>query len=231
MRHDSYKFKIKPLKYRYNAYHPILCTESMQLHHGVHLQRYVDGLNIELDGYPNLQSFSIEELPAAARRLPKESSRQLMENLGGVFCHHTFFDLLIPPGILQTAPSEALKTAVITAFGSFESLFYNFKQLALGLEGSGWIWLLADSRGRLSLEAGRDNELPDLLSYRVVLLLDMWEHAYYLTYRCNKGAYIDGFFRIINWKIASENYERPLPRASASVSKKSSHKQANKSLK
>ncbi|NLK40048.1 MAG: superoxide dismutase [Clostridiales bacterium] len=208
MSYDRYKFILKPLKYGYNAYLPSLNTETMQLHHSVHLQRYIDCLNIELDGYPKLQPLSIERIPAAARRLSNDNYKQLIHYVGGVYCHNTYFDLLVPPGIMQACPSDSLKDAIINGFGSFESFFYAFKQAALNHKVSGWLWLLADSRGRLSIEATKENDLPNLYSKTAILVLDMWEHAYYLTYRYNKSAYIDGFFRIINWKTASENYEK-----------------------
>lgn len=227
MSYDRYKFSIKPLKYPASAYLPFLTPEALGLHHGAHLQRHVDSLNIELDAYPRLQPLTIEQIPAAARRLPKERARELLHHLGGVYCHHLYFDLLIPPAVLQTRPTDLFRQAVTRDFGSIENFFYLFKQAALRHEGDGWVWLLADGRGRLSVAATTGNDLPNLQASVPVLVLDLWEHAYYLTYRCQKGAYIDGFFRIINWKAASENYEKAVMKPAKSHTKKQEDKNAD----
>lgn len=204
---DKYKYILRPLKYDNNAYEPSINAETMALHHDIHLQKYIDNLNIELEGYPRLRPLCVENIPAAARRLPAEAYDLLAYNSGGVFCHNTYFDLLMPPGIGPLRPQGQLGHAIKRDFSSFEGFVYSFKQAALGLMGSGWVWLCADLRGRLSIETTRINNMPNMARCRPVLILDMWEHAYYLTYRYNKGAYIDGYLRIINWEAAEKNFE------------------------
>jgi Fe-Mn family superoxide dismutase len=205
MNPEVYPFVVRPLPYEYDALMPVLEEETLRFHHDRHYKTYVDNLNRALSDYPELQKRSLRELLTKPDRLPAAVRTAVRNNGGGVYNHELYFDLM--KGNCGQEPTGALADAIRRDFGSDKQWKEQTKQAALSQPGSGWVWLLADGEGKLSVVQTANQEVPDLLLYTPVLALDVWEHAYYLQYQNRREAYVDGWFELINWRKAGKGYE------------------------
>lgn len=205
MREETYPFVVRPLPYEYDALVPVLDAEIMTFHHDRHYKTYVDNLNAALADYPELQKMSLTELLKNLDNMPAAVQTAVRNNAGGVYNHELYFDLMRNP--VGQDPSGALAEAIDRDFGSYRQWKEKMKQAAMGVFGSGWAWLVADKNGVLSIVQTANQNVPDLKDYTPILLIDVWEHAYYLQYQNRRADYVDGWFGLINWRKAGKRYE------------------------
>lgn len=205
MKEETYPFVARPLPYEYDALVPVLDAETLTFHHDKHYQTYVDNLNAALADYPELQKKSLTELLTDIDMLPAAVKTAVRNNGGGVYNHELYFDSMRSP--VGQDPSGALEEAINRDFGSYRQWKEKMKQAAVGRFGSGWAWLVADKDGILSIVQTANQDVPDLEDYTPILLVDVWEHAYYLQYQNRRADYVEGWFGLINWRKAGKRYE------------------------
>lgn len=203
---NNYPFKLKPLTYAYDAFEPYIDKETMMFHHDKHLQTYVDNLNNTLKDYPDLQNQTLEALLMNLDKLPAEIRGKVQNNGGGVFNHNLYFGLMTPAS--TKAPVGKVKAAIEQKFGSFDNFKKLFKEAALGRFGSGWAWLVKDEKGELAIVSTPNQDVPSALKVKPLLLIDVWEHAYYLKYQNRRGEYVDNFMNVINWELVEQYYNQ-----------------------
>ncbi len=204
---EHYKFKLKPLPYGYSELEPYISEQTMKVHHMRHLGGYINSLNELISKNPRLSEYTLTELYCANYKSSKlgESMRFLS---GAVYNHNLYFAMLCPSyNDAITCPSGALMDAIACMFGSFEKFICEFKAQAMSLRGSGWVYLCKDKASKPRIVSLPNHARPDPFTFSSILPLDMWEHAYYLDNLERKGEYIDSYFRIINWKLASMLWE------------------------
>lgn len=199
---DHYPFLLKPLPYPYNALQPAVDARTLHFHHDKHLKAYVDNLNKTLKPYPMYHTWNLEMLLANINELPEEIRVPVWNNGGGVYNHQIYFDSMT---CRQTAPSSALQASITNTFGSFPNWKEQMKKAAVSQFGSGWAWFACDPNGRPCIlnTADQDTVLP----FRPLLLVDVWEHAYYLQYQNRRSDYVENWFRLINWEAVSKRFE------------------------
>ena len=205
MREETYPFVVRPLPYEYDALVPVLDAETLTFHHDKHYKTYVDNLNSALSDYPELQKMSLPQLLTDITALPAAIQTAVRNNGGGVYNHELYFDSMKSP--VGQEPSGILLEAINRDFGSLQQWKEQMKQAAVGKFGSGWAWLVADGDGILSIVQTANQDVPDLEDYTPILLVDVWEHAYYLQYQNRRADYVDGWFGLINWRKAGKRYE------------------------
>lgn len=210
MRDETYPFIVRPLPYEYDALIPVLDEETLHFHHDKHYKTYVDNLNSTLSDYPELQKRSLTELLSSIDKLPSQIQTPIRNNGGGVFNHELYFDSMKNPAGQE--PEGPLAEAIERDFGSYRQWKEQMKQAAVGRFGSGWAWLAADRNGKLSIVQTANQDVPDLDEYTPILLVDVWEHAYYLQYQNRRADYVDGWFNLINWRKAGKRYEDVISR-------------------
>ena len=208
MKAETYPFVVRPLPYEYDALIPVLDEETLTFHHDKHYKTYVDNLNAALADYPELQKKSLTELLTDMNRLPAAVKTAVRNNGGGVYNHELYFDSMKSP--VGQEPSGALAEAIDRDFGSYRQWKEQMKQAAVGRFGSGWAWLVSDKNGVLSIVQTANQDVPDLEEYVPVLLVDVWEHAYYLQYQNRRADYVEGLFGLIIWRKAGKRYEECL---------------------
>ena len=190
-----------PLPYEYDALEPIIDEETMREHHTKHLKKYVETYNSLIDDTPASQR-NLEEVLGDIRSY----ENGIRNNGGGIWNHNFFFSLLTPN---QTTPNGKLDLAISKKFGSIESFIEKFREEGLKRFGSGWVWLVKNSEGELSIitTANQDNPLmfPNN-QYIPIIGCDLWEHSYYLKHKSNRGGWIDSFFECLDWDKAEEYY-------------------------
>ena len=193
------KYVLPELPYAYDALEPHISAEIMELHHSKHHQNYVNGANAAL-----------EKLEAARKdgsiaAVVTALSKDLAFNLGGHTNHSLFWENLSPNG--GGKPTGALAAAIDTDFGSFEEFQKHFAAAALGLQGSGWAVLAYDKIGeRLVIEQMTDQQGNLSIDLVPLLLLDMWEHAFYLQYKNVKADYVAAVWNVFNWDEVAARY-------------------------
>lgn len=205
MQAEVYPFVMRPLPYEYDALMPVLSEETLEFHHDRHYKTYVDNLNKILADFPELQQKSLWELLTQLEELPVAARVGIRNNGGGVFNHELYFDGMKSPAGQE--PAGTLAEAILRDFGSLKQWKEQMKQAAVGRFGSGWAWLLSDRTGKLSIVQTANQDVPDLLEYTPIMLVDVWEHAYYLQYQNRRAEYVDGWFDLIHWRKAQKRYE------------------------
>lgn len=197
-------FELPPLPYAYDALEPTIDKETMTFHHDKHHKAYTDKLNegVEKDG---LQGKSIEEILANI-----SSASTQVRNNGGGYWNHDFFWNTMAPASDRGEPSAELAAAIERDFGGLDKLKEEFNTKGAGQFGSGWAWLIVDDGGKLRITStpNQDNPLMDVAETKGTPLLgnDVWEHAYYLTYRNDRGAYLKAWWNVVNWNTVSKRF-------------------------
>ena len=187
------KFYILPkLPYEYNALEPFISEEQLRLHHSKHHQAYVNGANAILE----LLDKARDE---GADLNIKSTLKALSFNIGGHILHSLFWNNLASVE-KNGSPSETLNETIINEFGSFERFKKEFTQAAISVEGSGWAVLAFCRQTKrpiiMQIEKHNVNIYPML---RILMIIDVWEHAYYLDYKNERSKYVDAFWNVINW--------------------------------
>ncbi|MDQ1086833.1 superoxide dismutase [Siphonobacter sp. SORGH_AS_1065] len=197
-------FELAPLPYAADALEPHFDAQTMTIHHDRHHQTYVTNLNNAVAG-TELEGKTLEDLLKNVGQLPVA-----VRNNGGGHWNHTFFwNILSPSG--GGAPKGDLAAAIDAKFGSFDAFKDEFKKAAAARFGSGWAWLIVGEDGELAISStpNQDNPLMDVAEKKgkVILGLDVWEHAYYLKYQNKRPDYIDAFWNVVSWDVAETNYQ------------------------
>lgn len=203
----GYPFKLKPLPYAADALEPYIDTKTMEIHHGKHVQAYVDNLNKALENQPDYQGWSLEKLLYNLDSLPESIRVAVRNNAGGVFNHNLYFSILAPGG--TALPEGELADAIKAKFGTVDQLFADLKAAGLTVFGSGWAWLVSNPTGELSIykTPNQDTPIPEG-NITPIINLDVWEHAYYLKVQNRRAEYIDNYTNIVNWEEAAKNYAK-----------------------
>ena len=190
------KFELIQLPYAANALEPVISKETIEFHHGKHLQTYVNNL------YNLIQGTKFEN--ATLEQIVAESDGAIFNNAGQTLNHNLYFTQFSPYG--GGRPTGALAKAIDATWGSFENFQKEFVAAGTGLFGSGWVWLVSDDKGNLSIIKTSNQDTPITLNLIPVIGIDLWEHAYYLRYQNNRENYIDNWFNVVNWDKALSNY-------------------------
>ncbi|MHB1173070.1 MAG: superoxide dismutase [Lacisediminihabitans sp.] len=192
-------YTLPELGYDYAALEPSISGTIMELHHSKHHQAYVTGANTALEKLAEARDSG--DL-ANVNKLEKD----LAFNLGGHVNHSIFWTNLSPNG--GDKPAGELASAVDDNFGSFDKFVAHFTAAALGVQGSGWAAMVWDSIGqKLLVQQFFDHQSNFAAGTVPVLLLDVWEHAYYLDYKNVRADYVNAFWNIANWENVQRRFQ------------------------
>jgi len=197
-------FKLPDLPYDKSALEPIIDARTMAIHHGKHHAAYVDNLNKALADYPDLEEYSALSLITHLDRIPEAIRTAVRNNGGGHVNHSTFWLNISDDG--GGEPSGRLAEFINDGFGSFEDFKAQFKAAAMGCFGSGWAWLSVDGDGSPVVTSTANQDNPAMNGQIPLLGLDVWEHAYYMTYQNRRRDYVDAWWDIVDWKEVQSNY-------------------------
>ena len=192
-------YTLPELDYDYAALEPNISATIMELHHSKHHKAYVDGANTALE---KLAEARDKGDYANINKLQKD----LAFHLGGHTNHSIFWKNLTPGS--EERPTGELAAAIDEYFGSFDAFKAHFTAAAMGLQGSGWAFLAWDAIGKnLIIEQLYDQQGNVAAATVPLLMLDMWEHAFYLDYKNVKGDYVTAFWNIINWADVAARFD------------------------
>ena len=195
-------YSVPPLPYDYGALEPHIDERTMQIHHDKHHQAYVDKVNAALEG-TEWADRPIEEVLTNLGSLPDDKRTAVRNNGGGHYNHTLFWESMGPGG--GGEPDGDLGAAIGKAFGSFADFQSKLKDAGVNQFGSGWAWLVLDA-GSLAVvsTANQDNPISD--GKTALLGVDVWEHAYYLTYQNRRPDYIDAWWNTVDWGRVAERF-------------------------
>ena len=198
--------ELPALPYAFNDLEPHIDARTMEIHHGKHHNAYVTNLNAALEGHPELQDKSIEDLLKDLGAVPSDIRGAVQNNGGGHYNHTLFWPSMSSNG--GGMPSGDLAAAINSTFNDFESFKAKFSTAAATRFGSGWAWLSIDGNSNLvvSSTANQDNPISEGMS--PILGLDVWEHAYYLNYQNLRPDYISAWWNIVDWNKVAERFNQ-----------------------
>ncbi len=189
-------FELTALPYALDALEPFISKETVEFHYGKHHATYVNNLNKLVPG-SRFENASLETIV-------KEAEGGIFNNGAQVWNHSFYWNCLSPEG--GGEPEGKLKEAIERDFGSFGQFKEMFSQAAATLFGSGWAWLVCDRAGKLSIVQEQNAGNPLRQGLMPLLTCDVWEHAYYIDKRNRRPAYVDDFWKIVNWKAVEAYY-------------------------
>lgn len=179
-----------------DALEPVMSKETIEYHYGKHLQTYIDNLNKLIIGTP-YEDASLEEII-------KNATGPVFNNAAQTWNHTFFFNSLTPE---KTSVPPSVQKALERDFGSVETFKEEFQKAAAGLFGSGWTWLAQDKGGRLHIIQEENAGNPLRAGYKPILVIDVWEHAYYIDYRNRRAEFAGKFWETVNWNRVAERME------------------------
>ncbi|MCK5332666.1 superoxide dismutase [Candidatus Parcubacteria bacterium] len=203
MKNNNEKFYSLPdLRYNYDVLVPFVSEQQLRIHHQKHHAGYVAGANA-----------SFEALDQARNKGIDLDMKAVLKNqafhLGGYLLHIMFWKNLAPVNAGAGEPSGKILQEINDEFGSFERFQKEFSQTALSTEGSGWAALVYCKRTKrpllMQIEKHNVNVYPN---FKILLVLDVWEHAYYIDYKNDRAKYVEAFWQVVNWKKVEERFER-----------------------
>lgn len=180
------------LRYELHALEPHISRETMQYHYGKHYSAYVARAN-ELIAGTRLAELPLDEIV-------RQSSGPTFDAAAQAWNHAFFWKSLRPPG--GDGPTGDLAGMINRDFGSYEIFKAQFADVALGVFGSGWVWLVMAPSGHLLIEATSNAGAPASEDGRPLLTCDVWEHAYYIDYRNARADYVAAFWHVVDWAFA-----------------------------
>jgi len=188
--------ELPALPFAKDALEPVISSETLDYHHGKHHNTYVTNLNNLIPG-TEFENASLEEI--------------IMKSEGGIFnnaaqvWNHTFYWNCLRSPSDDNAPDGALADAINGAFGSFEEFKKAFASSGATNFGSGWTWLVRNQDGSLEIVNTSNAGNPMTAGKKPLLTADVWEHAYYIDYRNARPAYLEAFWKIVNWDFVAAN--------------------------
>lgn len=197
-------YELQDLPFLYQDLEPYIDTHTVGLHHNKHERNYLNNLNNLLVKNNFNFKYNINELVYHINEFPKEEQVNILFNLGGVLNHNLYWKSINSKK--KQKPNMELKKELEKKYTSLDNFLKIFKETALNLKGSGYTFLILDSKNELEIMNFRNQDLPQILGYIPLFNIDMWEHAYYLNYKNNKSEYIDNFLEIADFTFANNIY-------------------------
>ncbi len=193
---DSNKFKLITLPYSTDALEPVISKKTVELHHGKHLNGYVNNLNKLIAG----TKFENADLETIVKR----SKGAIFNNAGQILNHNLYFTQFTSQS--EGRPSGKLLKAIENTWGNFENFQKEFEKAGAVVFGSGWVWLAADKKGNLQITQEANGSNPITKGLKPILGIDVWEHAYYLDYQNRRADHLKEVWKIISWAEVEKRY-------------------------
>lgn len=189
--------KLPELPYAKDALAPIISLETLEYHYGKHHKAYVDNLNKLIPG-TEYEKLSLADI------IKKAPTGGILNNAAQIWNHTFYWNCLAPKA--GGEPRGDLAAAINKGFSSFAQFKEKFSAAATSLFGSGWVWLVKNPDGSLTIEAASNAGNPLKDGKKALLTCDVWEHAYYIDYRNKRPDYIKSFWEILDWDLIEKRY-------------------------
>ena len=191
---------LPPLPYAENALEPVISARTIGFHYGKHHQGYLDNLNKLVAG-TKFADLSLEQIIARSAGQPESSA--VFNNAAQAWNHAFYWQSMTPSG--GGHPPAELRQRIEASFGSVDGCRTELARAAVSQFGSGWAWLVLDG-DRIRVVGTANADVPLTQSLKPLLVIDVWEHAYYLDHQNRRADYVQAVLdRLINWEFALQN--------------------------
>ena len=207
---QTYPFTLPDLPYPYAALEPHLDQATMRVHHDKHHKTYVDKLNEAVASESALHGLTLVELLRDLDKLPEGVRGAVRNNGGGHYNHDLFWNSLSAAGTAGAPrePRGELAKVMTAQFGSFGKFREKFTDVAAKHFASGWTALVVEhAAGQLGIVDLKDHDVPDLARTTPLMILDVWEHAYYLKFQNRRPEFLEAFWNVIDWDKTAERFQ------------------------
>jgi len=194
-------FILPKLQYAVDALEPYIDAQTLEIHHGKHHATYVNNLNAALEGHESLQQKSIKEILTNLNEVPEEIRTAVQNNGGGHYCHSLFWESMKPKG--GGEPTADIKREIEKYFTTFDNFQNELSKAAVSRFGSGYGWLV-EHDGKLEVLSTANQDTPLAAGKNPLLIIDVWEHAYYLKYQNRRPEFVTNWWNTIDWDIVNE---------------------------
>lgn len=203
-------YTLPKLPYAYDALEPYIDAKTVEIHYSKHHAAYLNNLNKILEKYPEIsENSTIEEILTNINDVPADIRQQVINQGGGFANHNLYWSILSPNG--GGVPSEKISQAIIEQFGTFDELKRQLKDAAIGVFGSGYGFLVMDKDSKkLEIMQTKNQDSPLSFNKIPLIIIDVWEHAYYLLYQNRRADYVERLFNIIDWDKIESLYNEAL---------------------
>ncbi|MGK7932270.1 MAG: superoxide dismutase [Microcystaceae cyanobacterium] len=201
---DNSPYNVIPLPYDFKALEPYIDGKTMEFHYGKHYVGYTRNLNKAVNSYPELRNQSAEALLSNFEDLPRQIKTTVRNNGGGYVNHTMFWQIMSPNS--SRKPIGEIGQEIRATFSSFEDFKEAFNQAGSSQFGSGWAWLVLDKNKKLQIISTPNQDSPLMQGLYPVMGNDVWEHAYYLKYKNNRGEYLKQWWNVVNWEEVNKRY-------------------------
>ena len=198
-------FRRNPLDYSFSDLEPFIDKETMMEHYNVHYKKYTDLLNecIEEESIPVQMGSNTEGIKGILKNVG-EYTDKLRNNAGGFYNHFLYFDQFTPE---MNVPQGDIKKSILSSFVSLTNLKKEMIEAGLSQFGSGWVWLIANTSGDLYIKTTPNQDNPimeESFNDKILLGIDVWEHAYYLKHKADRKSYLKEIFKVVDWEKVND---------------------------
>ena len=199
-----YPFEMMPLKYKLTDFDDYLDFNTLSIHYNHIYKNAIDDLNNLLKDMPALQDISLDEILFNQSFTPISKRTKIERLAGSVYNHQIIFNSVTPTP--SNLVNGKLKEAIEKKYKSVDNFKKEFKTIANDLYGAGFVFLVCNNKGDVFIYPTSNNSTTVPFDFYPIIGIDMWEHAYFLKYRCLKDTYITSWLNHINWNYASTEY-------------------------
>ncbi|MFN5539019.1 MAG: superoxide dismutase [Candidatus Melainabacteria bacterium] len=203
------EYILPKLEFAYDALEPYIDAQTVEIHFAKHHQTYINNLNAALKDNSEIAKQSIEEVLIDLSKVP-DAIRNAVRNQGGGHANHSLYWSNLTAASKSGSPSKDLAAAIEKQFGNYDDFKDKLAKTSIGTFGSGWGWLTVQPNGELLIESSANQDSPLSKGNTPLLVIDVWEHAYYLKYQNRRPEYVQNIFNIVNWENVSLRYEQAL---------------------
>lgn len=195
-------FTLPDLPYAVDALDSYIDARTLEIHHGKHHATYVNNLNAAIENNEQLKSQSIEQILSDLQAVPEDIRTAVQNNGGGHYCHTLFWESMSPNG--GGEPTADIKTAIERRFNTFDQFQDLLSTAAVSRFGSGYGWLVLNKEGELEVMSTANQDTPLKDEKTPLLVIDVWEHAYYLKYQNRRPEFVTNWWNTVNWDVVNE---------------------------
>jgi superoxide dismutase, Fe-Mn family len=199
-------FELPPLPYAFDALEPHIDARTVEIHYTKHHATYLKNLNAALEKHPEMFAKSIEAILSNLAAIPEDIRSAVTGNGGGYYNHNLYWQNMGPGG--GGDPHGNISEAIMAKFGDLPSFKSEVEKAGLGRLGSGYAWLSLKQDGSLTVHATLNQDSPISEGLTPLLVVDVWEHAYYLKYQNRRAEYLANWWNLVNWDLVEQRYNK-----------------------
>jgi len=197
-------FELAALKYSLDALEPVIDARTVEIHYTKHHATYAKNLNTAIENHPEFFEWSLEKIVANLDQLPEDIRMAVRNNGGGVYNHNIYWASMSPSG--SRVPIGELASLIDSSYGSFSNFKAEFEKASLTRFGSGYCWLSRKSDGSIVIHSTANQDNPLQENMKPIIVVDVWEHAYYLKYQNRRAEYLSQWWNVVDWKSAEDRF-------------------------